>query len=34
MTQADRLKEAIGLIEDFVYEEAADIIREIMPAIE
>ena len=34
MTQADRLKEAIGLIEDFVYEEAADIIREIIPAIE
>ncbi len=34
MTQADKLKEAISFIEDFMYDEAADIIRQIAPAIE
>ena len=34
ITQAGRLKEAIGFIEDFMYDEAAEIIREILPAIE
>ena len=34
MTQADRLKEAIGYIEDFMYDEATEIIKEILPAIE
>ncbi len=34
MTQADRLKEAIGYLEDFMYDEAADIIRNIAPTIE
>ena len=34
MTQAGRLKEAIGFIEDFMYDEAADIIKEIAPTIE
>ncbi|MCR5674587.1 MAG: Hpt domain-containing protein [Lachnospiraceae bacterium] len=34
ITQRDRLKEAAGLIEDFMYDEAAEIIREIVPAIE
>ena len=34
MTQADKLKEAISLIEDFMYDEAADIIKEIAPSIE
>ncbi len=34
MTQADRLKEAASYIEDFMYDEAADIIREIVPTIE
>ncbi len=34
MTQADRLKEAASYIEDFIYDEAADIIREIVPTIE
>ncbi len=34
ITQAGRLKEAIAFIEDFMYDEAAEIIREILPAIE
>lgn len=34
ITQSGRLKEAIGYIEDFMYDEAAEIIREIIPAIE
>ena len=34
ITQQDKLKEAIALIEDFSYDEAADIIREIEPTIE
>lgn len=34
MTQADKLMEAVALIEDFMYEEAAEIIRQIAPAIE
>ncbi len=34
ITQRDKLNEAIALIEDFMYDEAADIIREIEPAIE
>ncbi len=34
MTQADKLKEAVAFIEDFMYDEAADIIRQIAPAIE
>lgn len=33
-TQADELKEAIAQIEDFMYDEAADLIREIYPTIE
>ena len=34
LTQAEKLKEAAAFIEDFMYEEAADIIRQIAPAIE
>ena len=34
ITQRDRLKEAIALIEDFSYDEAAEIIKEITPTIE
>ncbi|MCR5799854.1 MAG: Hpt domain-containing protein [Lachnospiraceae bacterium] len=34
MTQADKLKEAVSFIEDFMYDEAADIIRQIVPTIE
>lgn len=34
ITQAGKLKEAIGFIEDFMYDEAAEIIREIAPTIE
>lgn len=34
LTQANKLKEAIAFIEDFMYDEAADIIREITPSIE
>ena len=34
VTQAERLKEAIGYIEDFMYDESAQIIKEIIPAIE
>ena len=34
MTQAARLKEAKALIEDFMYDEAAAIIKEIYPTIE
>lgn len=34
MTQAERLKEAVSYIEDFMYDEAADIIRQIKTAIE
>ena len=34
MTQAAKLKEAIGYIDDFMYDEAADIIRDICAAIE
>lgn len=33
-TQKDKLKEATAFVEDFMYDEAADIIREIVPAIE
>ena len=33
-TQAGQLKEAIGLIEDFMYDEAAELIRAIAPTIE
>lgn len=31
---ANRLKEAIGYIEDFVYDESAQIIKDIIPTIE
>ena len=34
MTQAGKLKEAAAHIEDFMYDEAAELIREILPAIE
>ncbi len=34
MTQAEKLKEATSFIEDFMYDEAADIIRQIATAIE
>ena len=34
MTQADKLKEAVSFIEDFMYDEAADIIRQIVSTIE
>ncbi len=34
ITQAEKLKEAIAYIEDFMYDEAADLIKEIVPAIE
>lgn len=34
MTQATRLKEAIGYIDDFLYDEAAEAIKEIAPTIE
>ena len=34
ITQKNRLKEAADLIEDFMYEDAAEIIKEIVPAIE
>ena len=34
ITQKNRLKEAVDLIEDFMYEDAAEIIKEIVPAIE
>ncbi len=34
ITQADKLKEAVSFLEDFMYDEAADIIREIASAIE
>lgn len=34
ITQRDKLKEATAYIEDFMYDEAADIIRQIAPAIE
>ncbi|MBQ6318699.1 MAG: Hpt domain-containing protein [Lachnospiraceae bacterium] len=34
LTQAEKLKEAAAFIEDFMYEEAAEIIRQIAPAIE
>ena len=34
ITQRDKLNEAIALIEDFMYDEAADIIRDIEPTIE
>ncbi|MBR5115715.1 MAG: Hpt domain-containing protein [Lachnospiraceae bacterium] len=34
MTQAGKLKEAAAFIEDFMYDEAAELIREIVPAIE
>ena len=33
-TQKERLKEAINYISDFSYDEAAEIIKEIIPAIE
>ncbi len=34
LTQAEKLKEATAFIEDFMYDEAADIIRQIAMAIE
>lgn len=34
LTQRDLLKKASGYVEDFMYEEAAEVIREILPAIE
>lgn len=34
LTQAEKLKEAAAFIEDFMYDEAADIIRQIATAIE
>jgi acyl-CoA reductase-like NAD-dependent aldehyde dehydrogenase len=34
LTQAEKLKEAASFIEDFMYDEAAGIIRQIAPAIE
>ncbi|MCR5686418.1 MAG: Hpt domain-containing protein [Lachnospiraceae bacterium] len=34
LTQAEKLKEAAALIEDFMYDEASEIIRQIAPAIE
>ncbi len=34
LTQAEKLKEAVSFIEDFMYDEAAAIIRQIAPAIE
>jgi HPt (histidine-containing phosphotransfer) domain-containing protein len=34
ITQRDKLKEATGLIDDFMYDDAADIIKEIYPSIE
>ena len=34
LTQAEKLKEAAAFIEDFMYDEAAGIIRQIAPAIE
>ncbi|MCR4793198.1 MAG: Hpt domain-containing protein [Lachnospiraceae bacterium] len=34
MTQKEKLKEAAAQIDDFLYDEAADIIKEIVPAIE
>lgn len=34
LTQRDRLKEATELIEDFMYDDAAEIIQEIAPTIE
>ena len=34
MTQAGMLKEAAGCIDDFMYDEAAEIIRQIIPEIE
>ncbi len=34
LTQAEKLKEAVSFIEDFMYDEAAAIIRQIAPEIE
>ena len=34
ITQKEKLKEAMDKISDFCYEEASDLIREIIPAIE
>ncbi len=34
ITQRDKLKEAAGLVDDFMYDEAAELIREILPTIE
>ncbi len=34
LTQAEKLKEAVAFIEDFMYDEAAGIIRQIAPEIE
>ena len=34
MTQAEKLKEEIAFIDDFMYDEAAQLIREIGPTIE
>lgn len=34
LTQQEKLKEAIRLIDDFMYDDAADLIREIAPTIE
>ena len=34
ITQQDMLKQAIGYIEDFMYDEAVDLIKQIVPTIE
>ena len=34
MTQKDKLKDAAARIDDFMYEEAAELIKEIIPSIE
>ena len=34
LTQQSRLKEVKGLIEDFMYDEAAEIVKEILPEIQ
>ncbi|MCR5635485.1 MAG: Hpt domain-containing protein [Lachnospiraceae bacterium] len=34
ITQREKLKEAVGYVEDFLYDEAAEVIRDILPGIE
>ena len=34
ITQKEKLKEAIGFVDDFLYDEAAEIIKEIYETIE